>query len=341
VKEIVLGAAVMVAACQDAPEVTCPGAGGAWRGGAIDGTEGWIPDEVATSESDVWIAGRDQDEDRWLLAHFDGAAWSVEPFEARSISALWAGTSGDVWLATQVYATDADTNPLWHREDGEWRRAPPPPRTLSSIALWSSGEDDVWVADSDDIYRLQDGEWTDVHTHPGTSFDAICGTSRDDIWVVEGLGAFNDGPTLVHWDGQRWTEQPVPADLVSLSHLSCTEAGPVAVATLVTSGDKLARWRGGDLTLEAVGDAEFLLIEMLYVRAVDDIWLRGLQSADAEPRESEELVAHYDGCRWSSHPDVLDLERELGTRPVRLVGVADGRTWLVGRGGLTLELAPR
>jgi len=40
-----------------------------------------------------------------------------------------AGDGGEAWLATLVYAG----NPIWHREGGEWQRAPRPPRTLSAI----------------------------------------------------------------------------------------------------------------------------------------------------------------------------------------------------------------
>ena len=332
-----LTAVAALAGCQGSPDAVCPGER-SWDRGVIDGTEGWIPREVATSGREVWIAG--PNEDGWLLAHFDGAMWSVEPFEGgpeeRSIVALWAGDGGEAWLATLVYAG----NPIWHREGGEWQRAPRPPRTLSAISgMWSSGQGDLWVTDSDDLYRLHDGEWTAVYTaDPGVSLAAICGTSASDVWVVE--ATFVVEQTLIHWDGQRWEKEPLPPDLF-LSSLTCTDSGLVAIANLESGDAMLARWSAGAWSLEApLGEANATRIGRLFVRSDDDIWLSGTVALDEAPDEFEEHVAHYDGCDWSSRPDVVDLAHDNWVADWLLTGLADGRTWIIGATGLTLQLGP-
>lgn len=68
-------------------------------------------------------------------------------------------------------------------------------------AIWGATEDDVWLARSESLGRLQNGAYSDVDTAAGVS--DVHGTAKDDVWAVGEAG-------VKHFDGTKWSPVTFP-----------------------------------------------------------------------------------------------------------------------------------
>lgn len=167
--------------------------GASWNEVALPGDGTYIGHFFGLAPDDLWAAASDR------VFHWDGTAFTEVPaaeglpFEA--ITAVWAASSSDVWLA------NGDNSKVYHYDGTTWTR-----ETLQfgmADALWGSGPDDIWLTGDFDTYHYDGTAWSryeapDFGPAPDGAY-ALWGAAADDVWASSFFG-------LVHWDGTAWTE---------------------------------------------------------------------------------------------------------------------------------------
>lgn len=110
-----------------------------------------------------------------------------------------------------------------------------PPLSASGLrAVWGSSAEDVWVVGADGVIFHFDGEsWLPFESGTRQDLQAVHGTGPSDAWAV-------GDDTLLHWDGEVWTEQLPDVELFEmLLGVWCERPGKVwmsGVATDVNQG---------------------------------------------------------------------------------------------------------
>jgi hypothetical protein len=130
---------------------------------------------------------------------------------------------------------------------------------------WSpDGEEIVLVGTSGRIRRGRDDRWTRDSSGTDEDLLAVHGTSASDVWAV--------GPskTVLHYDGARWTRQPLPADWYDYWLFDVWAAAPNDV--YVVSND-LLRFDG--VAWSRIEIAESGPLYSLWGRASDEIFAVG------------------------------------------------------------------
>jgi hypothetical protein len=166
----------------------------------------------------------------------------------------------------------------------------------------------------------------------GSAF-AVAGTSLDDLWVMASERPWLD-QYLLHYDGQGWSEVPIPADLTASLSIEMAAPAPGDLWLMAPSGIGRfdgTEWSRMDFTgLDGVEEGGIRLSGLEVVGA-DDAWVTGSTSEPSSPNRSP-VILHWDGSAWnwsyrgSEHPDA----------PARLAGVsswASDDVWAIGETG--------
>jgi hypothetical protein len=81
-------------------------------------------------------------------------------------------------------------------------------------SVWGTSGNDFYVAGGfQQILHYKNGTWTSERgaTNMPETFAKIWGSGPNDVYAVGGGGSGGGGvPTIVHWDGGKWTAQTVP-----------------------------------------------------------------------------------------------------------------------------------
>jgi hypothetical protein len=177
----------------------------------------------AAGPNDVWATGVHSlfPDDRSVILHWDGTAWSVVAHDCDTHGGL---TGITVLSAMNVWAVgDAET---CHFDGSSWMEIPSPqPRpeyyeiryaledvsAVSSKSIWAVGARVIGFFKYPEFQSFAehwDGtEWTRVVNMPGTHLYGVEAVSAGDVWAV---GTDSYGPLIVHYDGSAWSEVPTP-----------------------------------------------------------------------------------------------------------------------------------
>lgn len=253
--------------------------------GEIQGIWGSAPDDVyavassASGNDNVYLA---------IVAHYDGSTWTgidTEPIGGPAFGSVWvsdtgvmygAGNSswhgvyiwdGSMWATETGFETagifgfsDSD---IWtvgaaevtHFDGSSWTTEQV---TGNFVSIWGSGPSDVWAAGYSAAVLHYDGStWTDRSAEVADSgplqnvqFNAIHGSSADDVWFV-GNGA------AVHWDGSEFT-QPLPdSELIDV----VWSFGPTDVWFAGMDGRFVWSWDGTTKTEHQFSEDQFLELD--------------------------------------------------------------------------------
>lgn len=202
------------------------------------------PSDLAVRSSrDVWAVGRAAQ-----VAHFDGASWSVATLPGADASQRELSRvrllGSEVWVSTDLPGERR------HRlVGGVWtpEAAPMPGTTRPFPELWGAGESDAWLAGA--FARHFDGNaWSEVRvstTSRQPFLRDVHGSSSGDVWMVggrgSGMGQNGYQGAAFHWDGQRWSETPVPEGVLFLWRVFAVS--PTEAWALGGGGDAV-RWDG-------------------------------------------------------------------------------------------------
>lgn len=132
-----------------ASPVARPMASGTWRPAPLPPTEDGdqLTDVAAFGPADAWAVGRTADQDRPLIQHWDGRAWSTVRTPAVSgpsrLAAITALPGGGLWAVGH----GSDRPVVLTRAGGTWRHAPRVPGTDTfATGVAGDGHGGVWVS---------------------------------------------------------------------------------------------------------------------------------------------------------------------------------------------------
>jgi hypothetical protein len=148
---------------------------------------------------------------------------------------------------------------------------------------------------------------------------SVWGAAPDDVWAVGGqiTGATTSTGVLYHFDGEAWTEQPLP-DGTPMLHWIFGGAGDLW--TVGRDGAALRR-EGDAWTPHPTGLPTILW--GVWGAAADDLWTVGGDGVDDLP-----VLVHWDGAAWQNTalPDTggsAGLFKIWGTGPDDVTAVGD------------------
>lgn len=201
---------------------TTPRSGGGGGGAVRQQGSGELTSLSVVAADDVWAAGEtiDARHSRTLVAHWDGAAWTVVPSptpgqqQLAHLSGISAAGPSDVW-AVGDYAAGTALLPLIEHWDGEsWTEVEAPHLTghlRKLTAVTARSGDDAWAVGlrgGKTVILHWDGEsWTQVKAPPGGDGSYLSGVDADAADDAGAVGAdFAGGyrPLFEHWDGIMW-----------------------------------------------------------------------------------------------------------------------------------------
>jgi hypothetical protein len=192
----------------------------------------WQPLDVGTSSNlraiwgssptDLWISGVSPEQSVPELLHFDGSTWStviasvIDPLEQYrhfELTALWGGSSDDVWAVGINYLGRGCLCPspgaMFHWDGAHWSQVQYTTDALAPnlTAIWGNSWDDVWAAGDFSVLHFDGYGWSTALESWGMGIEGLWGSGRDDVWAV--------GKSIAHFDGRAWTTIDVPARKLS------------------------------------------------------------------------------------------------------------------------------
>jgi hypothetical protein len=174
----------------------------------------------AVSGSDVWAAGyagnASSGQDKSLIEHWNGAAWSVVPSPSpnytQDLYGVAAFSSSDAWaVGTFFNYTPYGYGGLIEHWDGtNWSAVPNPATTgLYGVAVLASNN--AWAVGGAQIVHWNGTTWSVVPSPQGDyDLQSVAAVSPGNIWAVgyeevpSGEGYFYY-PLIEHWNGSAWS----------------------------------------------------------------------------------------------------------------------------------------
>jgi hypothetical protein len=326
------------------------GDGQRWSRLAVPGNEVYGVAEPAPG--DVWAAVTKRQGGR--LAHWDGSRWRL--YAAMSFTGttevsnvLLAFSPHDVWavgdagLDPGVPASRTNLRRPWlrnhltalHWDGTSWRSVAMPSLgpgdgEVSVRLLRGSAPDSIWALGEYTQYRrkLVDGK-------------------RE--WVGSGGGEF-----LLHWDGRRWSRQPLPNGQLSTNRrdsFALDDMAPAPDGSLWCSGRRWfgpdnkgdlfvpvvlrlqdGRWRitASSATATPLGDWRDVMLSSISLTSERDVWISG----HTESSGARSVLWHWDGSSWSTTH--LDTSQLPGRSYVsRVLALAPHDVWALCNGSTT------
>lgn len=155
----------------------------------------------AASPGDIWMVGSlpPRQAPRNGIAHGDGQTFQIayDTDESSFFQAVWGSGPTDVWavgLGGNVAHFDGQR---WTKQNIATNTF-----TVGGTTIDGSGPDDVWVGDTQGVYRFDGTTWTQVPEFAFQLVFAVAVQARNDVWVSATTGGTN---TLYHYDGTSWT----------------------------------------------------------------------------------------------------------------------------------------
>jgi hypothetical protein len=282
---------------------------------------------AAASSSDAWAVGSYLDTAgvrQTLIEHYDGAAWTVQPSQNlgtgdNELHGVRATSSTNAWaVGGRYYSTTGSTVNLIEHFDGvRWTHQVNPdyrsvPNRLLAVAANSSSNA---IAVGDTFSR-----------------SSSCGLT----------GTFDERPVIEHWDGTSWTmmKSPNPSyeadSLHGVTVLSRSNAWAVGcTAQSFSCGNfgmapLIEHWDGTTWSVQAPAqgaprcDTEF---ESVSATSSSDVWAVGWWdfNVNGSPEESNPVIEHYDGTKWTAFGEPVFYGRLYGVK-----AVSSTNAWAVG-----------
>lgn len=279
--------------------VTAPSGLGLWSVSMVSAAEGWA-------------VGHDFVSGEGVVLHWDGSAWARAPSPSQGgLFAVAVASPSDAWAV-------GDQGALAHWNGLQWtdvtgRRIDYFPEAVDMISAT-----DGWAVGDRLIKHWDGSQWTDAPDATRFALWAVDMLSTNDGWAVGSLVDLSgtDWAASLRWDGQHWTEVPVPAPagtaLVGVSVVSPADAWAI-------SDNHVFHWDGTQWTGTLIGIGFAGDVDM---RSSVDGWAVGGNWTGSVVIPA---TYHWDGNTWAevSVPGELNELYDVAVLP-------NGEAWAVG-----------
>ncbi len=260
------------------------------------GTQGNFLDGVAAiSSNNVWAIGMYANSshptlDKTLIEHWDGTQWSIVPSpnpgpKGNRLNAITVVSPDDIWSAGSADDQNANQQTLIEHWNGsQWQEVSSPKIPPKYDAL-------------------------------GGVIGGVTAISSNNIWAV---GEAYTGNTrflalVEHWDGSKWSIVPSPnpgnygSALSGVTAISANNIWAVGQTdTSQTSGIQtlVEHWNGMQWSvvpspnIAKVGNLFFAVTAI----SANNIWAAGVAATRLNGPDSQPLVEHWNGTKWSIVP---------------------------------------
>ncbi|MGH7526872.1 MAG: hypothetical protein ACREMX_09225 [Gemmatimonadales bacterium] len=183
-----------------------------------------------SSASDVFLVGSvatEVDPEQAVIAHYDGAAWSLMDVPSPQFLALTdvsAGSAGDVYAVGTLPAPDDEgATALVVRYDGARWREVLSQEGVDLEAIWAGPNGEAFAVGAEGAIWHSDGtSWSAMESPSSDNLSEVWGTSTTDVFAV------GDQGTILHYDGTEWSSAK-PTDRPLFDIWGASGAGVFAV----------------------------------------------------------------------------------------------------------------
>ncbi len=218
------------------------------------------------SDTNIWGV------DSGRIFHWDGTTWTLTASGHWDLESIW-GSDPD-HLVVGGFAWDSNATAAW--TFGAATAATPTMKVLSgnrTATVGGSGPNDMWLAQSGQVWRFDGTTWSYVSNSNYDEIDAIAMVTPTEGWAVGESGA------RMHWNGTAWTD--VDGERHGYSSMFALAANDA----WVSSYKGLLHWDGSAWTNVAAVTGFF---NAVWASSAHDVWAVGLN------------VQHFDGTAWST-----------------------------------------
>lgn len=163
---------------------------------------------VFTAGSQTWAVGD-------AAEFYRAPSWATVPLNPPAniflVNGAWGRADDDFWIAVRSGSTGGGL----HHWAGAWVTSLPAPAQL--MAVWGAPGGEVWaVGLASQIWHVRlDGGVETLDAGAMTSWNAVWGTSDDDVFIV---GGANLRGVATHWDGRAFTRTDVSSRALFALH---------------------------------------------------------------------------------------------------------------------------
>lgn len=280
----------------------CPETGGTGGSGATGGSGG--------------SAGAPPSEPAWQTV-FDGTDLGG------AVLAVWGTGPEDVYVVGGPLGNSGFEAIAIHFDGSAWKNLSP---GGEDSFWWVSGSSatDVWMVGDKGRITHWDGAAFVEHPPPTTArIWGVWAASPTDAWAVAGTpegGTAQPNDIVLHWDGQTWTQDPLPGPPLGRSLNKIWGASPDDLYAVGEAGTVWHR-KGGAWTLESEPPVATSTLLTVFGCSASDVYAVGGNS-----------VIHSDGAAWSK------ASVTLSNAVNGVTCGAPGEVLIVGFGGLKQRL---
>jgi hypothetical protein len=162
---------------------------------------------------------------------------------------------------------------------------------------------------------------------------SVWGTSSTDVWAVGGDALDGSGPTVIHFDGERWSRRPTGQAQGNLWWVFGFDGGPVYMGG---DGGVILRWQdpgslGGEPTYTLLETPSTETVYGIWGSSPDDMWAVGGASDSTGG-----FAWRLSGDTWEPEPS-LPAEVSSTAAIWKIYGTSSSDAWLVGSNGVALH----
>jgi hypothetical protein len=275
------------------------------------------------STTDAWAVGRTTTAgvQTPLIAHWDGAAWSVVASGGAAegrLLAVSADAPDDAWAV----GSSGKSELLEHWDGSEWSVVSDPPPLNGMYSVAAKAPDDVWVGGRQGLGHWDGTHWTPVGKYPPPSspeYSSIVVVSPTDIWAT------TRNELVERWDGTRW-------ELISEGQIDAID-GSTDSSIIGVGSDNVGRWTGTRWVVHHLPTGSFASGTLTAVSATSnhDVWAVGSYGEGGHFYYTlGGIIEHWDGTSWT----LISLPfrvRELTS----VIAFSPSDVWVGGYGGVS------
>lgn len=210
-----------------------------------------------------------------------------------AVLSVWGTSPSDVYVVGGPLGNSGFTAIAMHFDGSTWKSLDPG----GQDSFWwvsGSGKDDIWMVGEKGRITHWDGKAFKEHARPTTAtIWGVWAASPTDAWAVAGTpeGGAGDpskpNDVVLHWDGQSWTQDPLPGAPLGRSLNKIWGSGPDDLYAVGEAGTVWHR-KGGAWMLESDPPLAKGTLLTAFGCSATDVYAVG--GSD---------VLHSDGAAWS------------------------------------------